>query len=196
VPTGLRAHPSPGPPPMRRRRAHVCQVEDARHHVISGQHVVCVECVDDALFGLTVWAGAGNTAQHEETEAVGSDRGHVRIVAAVCDMRVANRKCSESSSVGRLRVQPSAGKVGSCVGGAKPRKFKEWLSPRGSSWASRRRTAKEGSAAAATPAATSADCASMRAFMSAICSGTSARVEGVGMTELYGEPRSGEARGD
>jgi hypothetical protein len=30
--------------------------------------------VDDALFGLTVWAGAGNTAQHEETEVVGVDR--------------------------------------------------------------------------------------------------------------------------
>jgi hypothetical protein len=46
-------------------------VEDASHHVISGHHVVCVERVDDALFGLTVWAGDGNTAQHEETEVVG-----------------------------------------------------------------------------------------------------------------------------
>jgi hypothetical protein len=44
-------------------------VEDG-HHVISGQRVVCVERVDDALFGLTVWDGAGNTAQHEETEVV------------------------------------------------------------------------------------------------------------------------------
>jgi hypothetical protein len=26
--------------------------------------VVCVERVDDALFGLTVWADARNTAQH------------------------------------------------------------------------------------------------------------------------------------
>jgi hypothetical protein len=49
----------------------VRQVEDAGHHVISGQQVVCVERVDDALFGLTVWAVAGNTAQHEETEVVG-----------------------------------------------------------------------------------------------------------------------------
>jgi hypothetical protein len=46
-------------------------VEEVGHHVISGQHVVCVERVDDALFGLTVWAGAENTAQHEETEVVG-----------------------------------------------------------------------------------------------------------------------------
>jgi hypothetical protein len=46
-------------------------VEDAGHHVISGQHVVCVERVDDALFGMTVWAVAGNTVQHEETEVVG-----------------------------------------------------------------------------------------------------------------------------
>jgi hypothetical protein len=40
----------------------------------------------------------------------------VRIVAAVCDMGVANRSWSDSSSVGRLRVQPSAGK-GRCVCG-------------------------------------------------------------------------------
>jgi hypothetical protein len=49
----------------------VRQVEDVGHHVMSGQHVVYVERVDDAMFGLTVWAGAGNTAQHEETEVVG-----------------------------------------------------------------------------------------------------------------------------
>jgi hypothetical protein len=46
-------------------------MEDDGHHVISGHHVVCVERVDDALFGLTVWAGVGNTMQHEETEVVG-----------------------------------------------------------------------------------------------------------------------------
>jgi hypothetical protein len=46
-------------------------VKDAGHHVISGQHVVSVERVDGALFGLTVWAVARNTAQHEETEVVG-----------------------------------------------------------------------------------------------------------------------------
>jgi hypothetical protein len=46
-------------------------VEDACHHVISGQQVVRVERVDDALFGMTVWAGAENTAQREETEVVG-----------------------------------------------------------------------------------------------------------------------------
>jgi hypothetical protein len=46
-------------------------VEDIGHHVISGQHVVYVERVYYELFGLTVWAGAGNTAQHEETEVVG-----------------------------------------------------------------------------------------------------------------------------
>jgi hypothetical protein len=46
-------------------------VEDDGHYVTSGQHVVCVERVDDALFGLAVWAGARNTAQHEETEVVG-----------------------------------------------------------------------------------------------------------------------------
>jgi hypothetical protein len=46
-------------------------VEDAGHHVIIGQHVVCVERVDDALFGVTVWAGTRNTALHEETEVVG-----------------------------------------------------------------------------------------------------------------------------
>jgi hypothetical protein len=49
----------------------VRQVEDVGHHVISGHQVVCVERVDDALFGQTVWAGVGNTEQHEETEAVG-----------------------------------------------------------------------------------------------------------------------------
>jgi hypothetical protein len=49
----------------------VREVEDACHHVMGGQHVVCVERVDDALFGLIVWAGARNTAQHEETEVVG-----------------------------------------------------------------------------------------------------------------------------
>jgi hypothetical protein len=48
-------------------------VEDARHHVISGQHVVFVECVDDALLGPTVWTVAGNTAQHEVTEVVRVD---------------------------------------------------------------------------------------------------------------------------
>jgi hypothetical protein len=48
-------------------------VEDASHHFISGQYVVCVERVDDALFGLTVWAVAGNTAEHEETEVVRVD---------------------------------------------------------------------------------------------------------------------------
>jgi ribulose bisphosphate carboxylase small subunit len=46
-------------------------VGDTGHHVINGHHVVCVEHVDDARFGLTVWAGARNTAQHEETEVVG-----------------------------------------------------------------------------------------------------------------------------
>jgi hypothetical protein len=49
----------------------VRQVEDDGHHVTSGQHVVCVERVDFALFGLTVWAGARNTAQHEETKVFG-----------------------------------------------------------------------------------------------------------------------------
>ena len=49
----------------------VRQVEDAGHHVISGQQVVCVERVDDALLALTVRAVAGNTGQHEETEVVG-----------------------------------------------------------------------------------------------------------------------------
>jgi hypothetical protein len=49
----------------------VRQLEDDGHHVISGQHVVCVERVNDALFGLAVWAVAGITAQHEETEVVG-----------------------------------------------------------------------------------------------------------------------------
>jgi hypothetical protein len=55
----------------------VRQVEDVGHHVISGQQVVCVERVDDALFGRTVWAvwtvwaGARNTAQHEATEVLG-----------------------------------------------------------------------------------------------------------------------------
>jgi hypothetical protein len=48
-------------------------VEDASHHVIIGQHVVWVERVDDALLGLTVWTGAGDTAQHEETEVVSVD---------------------------------------------------------------------------------------------------------------------------
>jgi hypothetical protein len=48
-------------------------VEDASHHFISGQHVVCVERVDDALLGLTVWTVAGNTAQHEETDVVRLD---------------------------------------------------------------------------------------------------------------------------
>jgi hypothetical protein len=48
-------------------------VEDASHHFIIGQHVVCVERVDDTLLGLTVWAVAGNTAQHEETEVVRVD---------------------------------------------------------------------------------------------------------------------------
>jgi hypothetical protein len=46
-------------------------VEDTGHHVISGQHEVCVERVDDALFGVTVWAGNRNTTLHEETEVVG-----------------------------------------------------------------------------------------------------------------------------
>jgi hypothetical protein len=53
----------------------VRQVEDACHHVISGKPVVGVERVDDALFGLTVWAGARNTVQHEETEVVGVNGG-------------------------------------------------------------------------------------------------------------------------
>jgi hypothetical protein len=48
-------------------------VEDASHHLIGGQLVACVERVDDALFGLTVWAVARNTAQHEETEIVRVD---------------------------------------------------------------------------------------------------------------------------
>jgi hypothetical protein len=48
-------------------------MEYACHHLISGHEVVCVEGVDDALFGLTVWAVDGNTAQHEETEVVRVD---------------------------------------------------------------------------------------------------------------------------
>jgi hypothetical protein len=48
-------------------------VEDASHHFIIIQQVVCVERVDDAMFGLTVWTVAGNTAQHEETEVVRVD---------------------------------------------------------------------------------------------------------------------------
>jgi hypothetical protein len=51
----------------------VCQVEDASHHFISGQKVMCVERVDDALLGLTVWTIDGNTAHHEETEVVRVD---------------------------------------------------------------------------------------------------------------------------
>jgi hypothetical protein len=45
-------------------------VEDNGYHVIITKQVVYVERVDDALLGMTVWAGAGNTAQHEETEVV------------------------------------------------------------------------------------------------------------------------------
>jgi hypothetical protein len=48
-------------------------VEDASHHFTSGQKVVCVERVDDAMLGLTVWTVAGNTAQHEESEVVRVD---------------------------------------------------------------------------------------------------------------------------
>jgi hypothetical protein len=51
----------------------VGQVEDAGHHLISGRHVVCVESVSDALFSVTVWPVAGDTAEHEETEVVGVD---------------------------------------------------------------------------------------------------------------------------
>jgi hypothetical protein len=51
----------------------VGQVEDVSHHFISGLQVVCVERVVDALFGMTVWTVAGNTAQHEETEVVRMD---------------------------------------------------------------------------------------------------------------------------
>jgi hypothetical protein len=46
----------------------------------------------------------------------------VRIVAAVCDRGVANRSCSDSYSVGRLRVQPSVGEERSlCVRGVAKR---------------------------------------------------------------------------
>jgi hypothetical protein len=51
----------------------VCQVEDASHHLINGRKVVFVEGVDDVRFGMTVWAVARNTAQHEEAEVVRVD---------------------------------------------------------------------------------------------------------------------------
>jgi hypothetical protein len=50
-------------------------MEDARHHFINGQHVVCVECVNDALLSPTVRPVVGITAHHGETEVVGVDGG-------------------------------------------------------------------------------------------------------------------------
>jgi hypothetical protein len=49
----------------------VCHVEDACHHLISRQHIVGVEGVNDTLFCLTERAGAGYATQHEDTEVVG-----------------------------------------------------------------------------------------------------------------------------
>jgi hypothetical protein len=51
----------------------VCQVEDVRHHLIGGQHVVGVESVNGTLFGLAERAGAGYATQHEEAQVVGVD---------------------------------------------------------------------------------------------------------------------------
>jgi hypothetical protein len=48
-------------------------MEDVGHRLMSGQHVVCVECVNDALFTLTVRPYARNTTHPEETEVVGVD---------------------------------------------------------------------------------------------------------------------------
>jgi hypothetical protein len=51
----------------------MCQVEDAGHHLISRQHAIGVEGVNDTLFGQTERAGAGYATQHEEAEVVGVD---------------------------------------------------------------------------------------------------------------------------
>jgi len=62
----------------------VREVENAGHHFISRHDVVRVKGVDDALLRLTVWAAAGNTAQHEETEVVGVDgNGAINQLACV-----------------------------------------------------------------------------------------------------------------
>jgi hypothetical protein len=62
----------------------VRKVENAGHHFISSNYVVRVKGVDDALLRLTVWAAAGNTAQHEETEVVVVDgNGAINQLACV-----------------------------------------------------------------------------------------------------------------
>jgi hypothetical protein len=59
-------------------------VEDACHHLIIRQHVVCVEGVNDTLFSPTEGAGARNTTQHEDAEVVGVDgRGAINYLTGL-----------------------------------------------------------------------------------------------------------------
>jgi hypothetical protein len=82
----------------------VCKVEDAGHHLISIQHVVGVEGVNDTLLGLTERAGAGYATQHEEAEVVGVD-GRGTINQLTCLDVVIERLSHEVDIVSKGRTR-------------------------------------------------------------------------------------------
>jgi hypothetical protein len=51
----------------------LCHVEDASHHFVRGEEVVCVKRVDDTLFGVTEVAGAKDATEHQEAQVVRMD---------------------------------------------------------------------------------------------------------------------------
>jgi hypothetical protein len=51
----------------------LCHVEDDGRHFVRGEEVVCVERVDDTLFGLTEVAGATDATEHKEAQIVRMD---------------------------------------------------------------------------------------------------------------------------
>jgi hypothetical protein len=73
-------------------------VEDDGHHLISIQHVVGVEGVNDTLFGLAERAGVGNATQHEEAKVVGLD-GRGTINHMTCFIVVIERLPHEADIV-------------------------------------------------------------------------------------------------
>jgi precorrin-3B methylase len=51
------------------------EVQNASHNVNCGQHVVCVKCVDNTMFGLAKLAVLGIATQHEQSKVVRVDDG-------------------------------------------------------------------------------------------------------------------------
>jgi hypothetical protein len=75
-----------------------CEVEDSCHHFVRGEEVVCVERVDDTLFGMIEVAGARDDTEHGEAHVVRME-GNIAIDHPACLVAVVKGLTHEADVV-------------------------------------------------------------------------------------------------